>query len=80
MIGDPNSVMSILSIEQAQQAEARTAWAKGQLVVGAYYQHRNSGWLRRVTYLDGRDVCWADARSTGRCLRAVFRNEISGPV
>jgi len=32
----------ILSIEQARQAEARTAWAKGELVVGAYYQHRRT--------------------------------------
>jgi hypothetical protein len=70
----------ILSIEQARQAEARAAWAKGQLVVGAYYQHRDSGWLRRVTHLNGRDVYWTDARGPGRCLRAVFRSEVSGPV
>jgi hypothetical protein len=70
----------ILSIEQARQAEARAAWAKGELVVGVYYQHRNSGWLRRVTHLDGRHVYWADARGPGRCLRAVFRSEVSGPV
>jgi hypothetical protein len=70
----------ILSIEQARQAEARAAWAKGQLVVGAYYQHRNSGWLCRVTDLDGRHVLWTDALGPGRCLRAVFRNEVSGPV
>jgi hypothetical protein len=75
------SVMSmILRIEQARQAEARAAWAKGQLVVGAYYQHRKSGWLRRVTELDGRYVNWTDARGPGRSLRAVFRSEVSGPV
>jgi hypothetical protein len=34
---EKSSLMSmILRIEQARQAEARTAWAKGELVVGAY--------------------------------------------
>jgi hypothetical protein len=70
----------ILRIEQARQAEARTAWAKGELVIGAYYQHRKSGWLRCVTDLDGRYVNWTDARGPGRSLRAVFRSEVSGPV
>jgi hypothetical protein len=69
-----------LNIEPTRQAEARAAWAKGQLVVGAYYQHRDSGWLRRVTHLNGRDVFWTDARGPGRSLRAVFRSEVSGPV
>jgi hypothetical protein len=70
----------ILHIEQSRQAEARAACPKGELVIGAYYQHRKSGWLRRVTDLDGRYVNWTDALGAGRCLRAVCRNEVSGPV
>ena len=46
----------ILSIEKARQTEARAAWGKGQLVVGAYYRHRKSGWLRRVTRPNARAV------------------------
>jgi hypothetical protein len=70
----------ILSIEQAGKRKRVSAWAKGQLVVGAHYQHRNSGWLRRVTDLDGRHVLWTAGLGPGRRLRAVFRNEVSGPV
>jgi hypothetical protein len=69
-----------LNIEPTLQAEARAAWAKGQLVVGAYYQHRDSEWLRRVTHLNGHHVFWTDARGPGRGLRVAFKSEVSGPV
>src|SRR5262249_29172049 len=75
--GAESSVMSmILSVEQARQSEAHAAWAKGQLVIGAYYQHRESGWLRRLTHLDGRHVYWADARPGPLPARGVQERSI----
>jgi hypothetical protein len=69
-------------VEQVRiQDRAREAWADGRrLVVGAYYQHRNGSFVRRVLALDGEDVRWADQVGAGICFVRVFKTRVSGPL